>query len=202
MQRLVTRNNLVAGVVAAVLSMVACVPSAPLPGPATLALAYSNLDGIEGYDPGGPDALVSKLVDSNRDGVVSVGDTVVTDKYPLDPVPTGFGNFQRTTHEVELVRYAEPLFVSLQVEGGATIWFSLGEPDPPEYEPFEQYIEVPADGSNGWVQIIDVHPGVGHTDDKDWVMLNGTPPSLPEDELSTYVRDADDSDFLDVDIFV
>ncbi len=36
--------------------------------PATLAVAYSNLDGIDGYDDSGTDVLIAKLVDTNLDG--------------------------------------------------------------------------------------------------------------------------------------
>jgi hypothetical protein len=42
----------------------------------------------------GTDHLIASVVDSNGDGVVSVGDTIFTDEFPLTPDPvTGFGTF-------------------------------------------------------------------------------------------------------------
>jgi hypothetical protein len=65
-----------------------------------LAVAYSNLDGVDGYDPAGSDVLIAKLVDTNDDGVPSVGDTVVADRYPVDFDASAFGRFRATTHTV------------------------------------------------------------------------------------------------------
>jgi hypothetical protein len=50
-----------------------------------LALAYVNLDGIDGYSSA-DDVLIAGLFDTDRDGVPSVGDRVVYGTYP-----TSFG---------------------------------------------------------------------------------------------------------------
>ena len=53
-----------------------CTPTNPPPSttpqPALLAIAYSDLDGVNGYQPTGSDVMISK----------SVGDTVVSNVYP------------------------------------------------------------------------------------------------------------------------
>ena len=64
------------------------------------AVAYSNLDGIAGYNPAGADVLISQLVDFNGDDVPSVGDMVFTNQYPLDFASSSFGMFQVTQHTV------------------------------------------------------------------------------------------------------
>ena len=64
--------------------------------PATLAVAYSNLDGINGYDSAGSDVPIAKLVDTNDDGVVSVGDTIETDQYPPDFDTAAVGGLPNT----------------------------------------------------------------------------------------------------------
>jgi hypothetical protein len=58
-----------------------------------LAIAYSNLDGSAGFAPGGADRLISRLVDTNTDGVPSAGDTIEFGEYPLDVLASDFGTF-------------------------------------------------------------------------------------------------------------
>ena len=91
--------------------------------PATLAVAYSNLDGIDGYDPNGTDILIAKLVDTNSDGEVSVDDTVTTNQYPLDLDATAFGAFQVTTHVVSALGAVNPTDVAVDGAGGARFVF-------------------------------------------------------------------------------
>ncbi len=78
---------------------VGCTPPPP-PSGALLAVAYSNVDGIDGFDPSGGDVLIAKLLDSNADGAPSAGDTVVTNRYPLNADATQFAAFRTTTHPV------------------------------------------------------------------------------------------------------
>ncbi len=89
-----------------------------------LAVAYSNLDGIDGYDPTGTDVLISKLVDTNADGVASAGDMVETSQFPLNFDATAFGSFQSTSHELATVVVdlpAEQLTVQ-DASGGQFLW--------------------------------------------------------------------------------
>lgn len=67
-----------------------------------LAVAYTDMNAVDGdYDPS-VDVLIAKLVDTNGDNEVSVGDTVVTGEYPkgFDPGTAGFGSFGVTSHPV------------------------------------------------------------------------------------------------------
>ncbi len=94
-------------VLASVIVLVAGVGCTPSPPPGVLAIAFTNTDGIAGYDEA-TDVLIAKLVDTDEDGVASVGDTVVTHKYPInwDQVPP-FGTFQVTNHTVTRVDTSE-----------------------------------------------------------------------------------------------
>lgn len=62
-------------------------------GPTTLALAYTDVDGIAGYAEG-VDVLIARLIDSNGDTVPSAGDLIQTDRFPKDPQRSGFGEFR------------------------------------------------------------------------------------------------------------
>jgi hypothetical protein len=74
-------------------------------GSRTFALAFSNRDGVAGYDPA-DDVLIAKLVDTVQDGVLGAGDTVITERYPVDFGPASFGSFAETTHVVANVLVA------------------------------------------------------------------------------------------------
>ena len=54
-------------VLAATVAVGGCV--SPPPAPQTLVVAYSDVDGADGFSAG--DVLISKLVDANGDGVVT-----------------------------------------------------------------------------------------------------------------------------------
>ena len=60
-------------------------PPAP-PPPKVFAVAYSDLDGTPGPTAG--DVLISELVDTNRNGIVDYGATIVRDKNPTSLTPT------------------------------------------------------------------------------------------------------------------
>jgi hypothetical protein len=49
-----------------------------------LAVAFTDMNGNHKYNPG-KDTLIASLVDTNRDGVASVGDTVHWGTYPAIP---------------------------------------------------------------------------------------------------------------------
>lgn len=67
--------------------------------PALLAVAYINYDGIAGYDPSA-DTLIAGLFDTNGDGIVSPGDTLRTDFYPLNFNASLLGEFTVKDHIV------------------------------------------------------------------------------------------------------
>ena len=75
-------------------------------GSMTLALAYTDTDEIDGYTEG-VDVLISRLIDSNDDGVPSAGDLIQTDRFPTDPQRSSFAEFQVKEWTVESVLAAD-----------------------------------------------------------------------------------------------
>jgi hypothetical protein len=83
----------------------------PRPPETIIAIAYSNLDGTSGFDPG-IDVLISKLVDADGGGSPSAGDLIILSRYPTTITPTGsgadFAGFGVTSHVVTGVNYYYP----------------------------------------------------------------------------------------------
>jgi hypothetical protein len=180
----------VAGIVAA-----GCVtPPPPDPEPETLAVAYSNLDGVDGYDPGGADVLISKLVDSNADGVVSAGDRAVMNDYPLDYGAASFGSFSVTSHEVNS-GLTSPTYVQVEVDAGRLRWFnSVGLV--PDYMS-EQYDEYDTSLSTR----LDIRDSIGFPGDR--ISVNTDAPSLPLTGMNLGIPTNEvDNAFIDVDLFL
>lgn len=88
-----TKRLMVVALAAVALMAVGCGP--PAPTEPILAVAYVNLDSKAGFDPTGMDVLIAKLVDTNHDGVPSVGDTVTLGRYPLAFNAPVFGTFKQ-----------------------------------------------------------------------------------------------------------
>lgn len=72
-----------------VLAAGACTPVGSRPR--VLAIAYSDLDGTDGYDVSSADVFISRLDDTNGDGVPSAGDTITLGQNPLNFDETAFG---------------------------------------------------------------------------------------------------------------
>ena len=183
-----------AGMLIAVVAVVGIGCTPPPDGSTVLAVAYTNVDGIDGYDETA-DVLIAKLIDSNEDGIVSVGDTAVTGRYPLDSDATSFGTFQTTTHTVTGVINA--FFEQVLVEVGADTemeWMVA-----PELAQWSEIDEI----SQAFRQtvLVDGHvAGWGNAIQADPLSPS---PSAPD----TYVRFSDlgadnDESFLEVDILV
>jgi hypothetical protein len=78
-------------------------PPAPLPPPKVLAIAYTEVDGVPGYGAG--DVMISRLLDTSRDGAPGAGDTVEMGGYPLDWDADGFGDWKVDRHDVTSLRW-------------------------------------------------------------------------------------------------
>ena len=70
--------------------------------PRNLAIAFSDLDGDKRYGAG--DVLISRLFDTNGDGIPSAGDTVFMGQYPIDFEMTAFDDWGVETHMVKRYR--------------------------------------------------------------------------------------------------
>lgn len=128
------KKLLVAGMAAVALAAVGCGP--PAPTERILAVAYTNLDGVKGFDPNGLDVLIAKLVDTNNDGVPSVGDTVTLGRYPMAFNAPLFGTFQfpgpyvvdgmyeAATSKRIVVRHAAAVF-GFSSDGGGQVWGAI-----------------------------------------------------------------------------
>jgi hypothetical protein len=155
-----------------------------------LAVAYSNLDGIDGYDPTAGDVLIAKLVDTNLDGVVSVGDEVVTDRFPLDFDASAFGSFQNTSHAVDAVDQSQAGSIKvLDATGSFYYWEHNVDPST------ERYIESDPAGTFKLVL------GEQSTQPTDWLRAYSDAPSAPDPELGQLTRSSTTDDpFVDVDL--
>lgn len=71
----------------------------PLPPPKVLVIAYTEVDGVPGYTTG--DVMISRLLDTSRDGYAGPGDTVEMGRYPLDRTASGFGDWGVKSHVVD-----------------------------------------------------------------------------------------------------
>ena len=89
------------------------------PAPRVFAVAFSDTNGNHAFETG-TDRLIAALVDANEDGMVSVGDAVETDAFPLtfDPV-ADFGEFTVKSAPVTSVTGFTP--DSVQVTSTATV---------------------------------------------------------------------------------
>ena len=154
-----------------------------------LAVAYTNVDGIDGYDLAA-DVLIAKVVDTNGDGSPSVGDTVVTDRYPADMSANSFGTFTMNTHVVDSVTIFETqVFVS-----SGKHQFNWRDS-----VSFDYFYEIIAQSSGG-TQIFDY---IGGEDTADRLAAESPSPSAPDTAVpyTTLNRRTDDP-FIDVDLFI
>lgn len=75
------------------------------------AIAYTNVDGVDGFDESAGDVLIAKWVDGpegSPDGVIGAGDYVVTDQFPTDVFAASFGNFTVNKHVMTGVNFINP----------------------------------------------------------------------------------------------
>jgi hypothetical protein len=100
---------------AAILGMFAACAPAP-DYPPVLVVAYSNLDGVDGFHAG-QDMLIARLVDTNRDGAATAGDTVELDRYPLGlaPPPGYYGHFTNNRFVATSVSFTAPDLVNVNI---------------------------------------------------------------------------------------
>ena len=107
----------------------------PNPDPAGfLVIAWTNLDGVDGYDPDNGDVFIAGVYDVNDDACVSAGDEVRTGRYPKNPAGTEFGDFGVTSHAI--TSSFNPSGGIFQIDGDGT-YFQFAdnalESEAPEY---------------------------------------------------------------------
>lgn len=105
------------------------------------AIAFSDLNGQEGFQEGTSDVMIAKLVDENNDNIISPGDNVIVNKYPTDLSASQFDDFTIKKHTVATVVMNTQAQINLQNSIGDTfIWTKLSDR--------EQYREISRSGLN------------------------------------------------------
>ncbi len=190
----------IAGVAVLLAGGVACTPPPP---DGVLAIAYVNADGIDGYDESA-EVLIAKLADTSADGIVSVGDTIITSRYPLGFDASAFGTFSTTTHTVTAVIYSTR---------GQVLVTSGDLPDQETFMFFRAVHLFPLRGGEGYLEAHDIwSPPVPHASfedsfgdsdgDQDRIEAEIDAPSGPETAVSISHESPTDDPFIDVDIYV
>lgn len=162
------------------------------------AIAYSNLNGQDGYQENSADVLISKLIDFNNDGIASTGDKVITDRYPLNFEGTAFGEFTLKEHIVGNIYILKSNRIA------------IGKQDTSPIEVFDFLVinglEFYREGytQDGIVEtsIIDA---VSNTEFGEGWGINANSPSKPEGPfgITTNLDNGNiDNTFIDVDIFI
>ena len=165
-----------------------------VPPETIFAVAYTDIvDDGGAYDPA-VDVLIAKLVDgpvASPDGVIGVGDIVVTDRYPKAYDGSLFGNFLVNTHTVTGV--ITPTSVELFVFAGVNLFRWNDGPL------FDQYVEDFDDFNTTFFVDVLFDAGAG----SEQLIADPGSPSSP-DEMSIFIfnrpHQATDDAFIDVEI--
>ena len=111
------------------------------PNPAAegfLAIAWINLDGVEGYDPDSGDVFVGGFYDLNENCVTDAGDEFRTGAYPKDVEASEFGSFTITSHALTGTTELGSDYV---IHSQAGLYFQVGSNDDGYFEFFESDAE-------------------------------------------------------------
>ncbi len=132
------------------------------PVPKDLIVAYADLDGNKAFGVG--DVLISKLVDSDLDGIPSVGDTIVMDRYPTkwDPkVAADFADWNKETHLVTYADHCQPASAEMHTAAGRHTWYTSDLQGDTYWEGAggSAFAEI-ADRVDGMPDVIKADPGV------------------------------------------
>ena len=135
--------------------------------------------------------LISKLVDTNGDGVPNAGDQVVMGYYPLhfSPAPEDFGEWGRKTGTVASATMPNSDNVVAQTSLGSHSWQESGS--------WEGYAES---GSTDFSELSDKGPPGDGTDD---LRVKTGSTSLPPDDFAFTQTQSPSTDdrFIDVNLF-
>ena len=166
----------------------------PVPEPPKmLVVAFSDIDGIPGYTSG--DVMVSRLLDTNRDGRPGAGDTIEMGRYPLDWTASTFGEWREKSHAVTgIFRDVGDNRVWVTTAAGIMHWFH----DPAAVE---WYCELGGQGAyqscitDGWTQ----GPPIAYWDGVD---VKTTCPSRPISPVDVRGPNYSEDGFIDVEIYL
>ncbi|MBN2635387.1 MAG: putative metal-binding motif-containing protein [Prolixibacteraceae bacterium] len=167
-------------------------------GPKIFAIAYSDLNGVPGFQENSADVLISKLIDYNEDNDLSAGDKIIMGSYPLDCNATAFGEFGVKEHLIISVgEGSDQQQITVYLDYNQSIAY-LNHPG--EYQAYFEQQEIPI--LEYISSFFDTMNGSGGS-----VNVNSGSPSQPILPFNSpvFYPDCDfnaDNDFLDVDIFI
>jgi hypothetical protein len=152
----------------------------------TLAVAYTDSNGNDKFDK--KDVLIAAVVDGNHDNQVSVGDTVVFGKYPLNVDGTAFGKLQHDASPVVGVNFYIPNeFLNVSTDDGQVLFQHTNA----DFDVF-----ATSNNAGSEVELID---GFATQNDLVFASTDVNGPALPDTNvLRTFVTQAGDQPFLDV----
>jgi hypothetical protein len=164
----------------------------PLPPPKVLVIAYTEVDGVPGYTTG--DVMISRLLDTSRDGRPSAGDTVEMGRYPLDRTASGFGDWGVKSHVVDGSSMSGPERVWLWSSRTEFYWDSYTDGRG------ETYFERSGDNSTESIfkDGFGVYEGLTHGDA---VAASLTSVSQPVTPVNDRAVNFGDQPFVEVDIY-
>ena len=160
------------------------------------AIAYSNLNGEDGYQEGSADVLISKLVDFNNDGVISPGDKVITHQCPTNFVPDSFADYTVREHVIDVFFGFANNAVTVGSDGiNRFSWNYLAS----NGEGYVEWIQ----GPNGYINYAHIFDSFSYNNNFNDAINNVSgSPSAPNQSVLTYQTANGDHTFIDVDKFI
>jgi Ca2+-binding RTX toxin-like protein len=164
--------------------------SCELPEPPTLAIAYSDINNNQVFDAG--DVMISKLLDTDRSGGVSIGDTIKMGKYPTSPnvvTPAGvhkaFEPWRVKSHTLTGAAFSDTVILARTKDGGRHQW------QPQDDLFLDYYVGDPTSGFIDRAGVNDI--------DETWTKLAS--PSQPTSSIRVEGPGTGDDPFIDVIIY-
>lgn len=149
-----------------------------------IAVAFIDEDEDDMYSPNS-DGLIAKITDANSDGILSIGDLVITDKFldvsqcrgensvPLPPSCLSIVDFTNTRHEITEIVHVDEFFI--QVRSGTGFFHFQKQVNPTSFA--EQYSET--DNINNQISQITDNDFLGEVGNDIGVWQNPLSPSAP-----------------------
>ena len=156
-------------------------------------IAFVDLDGDHQFGP--DDVLISRLVDTNRDGLPSRGDTVEMGRYPITKNPKDIGDTRAwgvTRHTVDEVEYRVHHLGVTSTTGGGHYWYFPSPLQPLRSEGYGEYRDVK--GTNIGSEVSDFQIRYTH----DGVYTDRRSPSRPYSRLEVSRTDPGDDRLIDI----
>ena len=173
-----------------------------------MAIAYSDIDGLDGYSTG--DVLISKLVDMDGDFKISAGDKIFMGRYPTSFAPgaNDFADWQVTEHTVTGVDIAATRSLKTSISDDKNIFVRSdhGEHGWISGSYWEVYYEIDYNDSiraavdpNSYSSFDDFKTADGGDDLR---RTDPTSPSKPANKTRFEEKRPGDDTYVDVEIFI